>query len=304
MIVAVTGATGYVGQFVVRDLLEAGHRVRVLARGAVPPWLGPVEAVAGGLGDAGAARALVEGADGLVHAAFSHEPGRYRGGEGDDLGGFLAVNLMGSLDLLRAAREAGVKSAVVLSSRAVYGRLAREGDVLAENAPLRPDTHYGALKLALEGFVSAWGAEGWRVTALRPTGVYGIVEPFDRTKWLDLARAVLEGRASSEARAGTEVHGAEVASAVRLLLAGGAPGRAYNCGDLALAAGEVARRLGAAAGVEGRLPLAGMAPKGVMHCDGLEALGWRPGGARRLDATLGAMVRRLRPALRSLADGG
>ena len=41
-----------------------------------------------------------EGADTLVHAALEHVPGRFRGGEGDDLAGYLRANVGGGLALL------------------------------------------------------------------------------------------------------------------------------------------------------------------------------------------------------------
>ena len=118
MRVAVTGGTGYVGRYIVDALLAAGCDVRVLVRNKSEPLGLPaaVEQVVGGLDPDGDYGRFLDGADALVHAAYQHVAGRYRGGEGDDLAGFMRVNVGGSLALLEAARRAGVERCVVFRS--------------------------------------------------------------------------------------------------------------------------------------------------------------------------------------------
>ena len=65
----------------------------------------------------------IKDVDAIVHAAYEHVPGSYRGGEGDDLDGFLAANLMGSLALMRQAREAGHSLQTELRILALHGLL-------------------------------------------------------------------------------------------------------------------------------------------------------------------------------------
>jgi len=195
MRVAVTGATGYVGRFVVAALQREGHKVRAWARDGSDRggFAAPVVWCPGGLGVDGAAEALVAGVDAVVHAAFAHVPGRYRGGEGDDVEGFFRANLDGSLALIRAARRAGVARFVFLSSRAVYG--ARLWDrPLDERHPVTPTTHYGAYKAAVEAVLAGYGrGEGWACASLRATGVYGVGRPLTRAKWYDVVRTSLAG---------------------------------------------------------------------------------------------------------------
>jgi nucleoside-diphosphate-sugar epimerase len=275
--VAVTGATGRLGQFVVRDLLARGSRVRAWTRGkALPPG---VEPVSGELGDRASMRALCRGADVLVHLALAHVPGRYRGGEGGGPTGFVAVNLRGSFALLRAAREAAVERCVVLSSRAVLDGCA-EGHH-DETIATRPSTLYGHVKAALEAFVLAAGAE-WGVTALRATGVYGVVAPADASKWFGLLAKAAAGRLPVGDRAATEVHGMDVADAIwRLATAPGTAGQVFNCSDLVVRHSDVLRL----AGIGGELAPA-PAPAVTLDTRRLEALGWRPGGERLLAATM------------------
>lgn len=293
MIAAVTGATGYVGRFIIERLLAEGLEVRAWRRPSSDLRLMPqgIEWIVGDLESVDAAAELVRGADMLVHAALEHAPGRYRGGEADDLARYLRINVGGSLALLAAARDAGVGRCVVLSSRAVFGR-SGPGLAVADDARVSPDTHYGASKVALEAFVRSWGAEGWPIAALRPTGVYGMIAPPERSKWFGIVAAALKGE-TVEARAGTEVHGRDVADAVwRLLRAevDEVAGRAFNCSDLVVSTRDVVALAHRFAGVDGPLPDAPPPPAGIMRCDGLKRLGLRFGGRPLLEETVAELA--------------
>jgi nucleoside-diphosphate-sugar epimerase len=304
---AVTGATGYVGRFVVDRLIEAGVSARAWRRpqSDIRGLPSAVEWIDGGLDRPDSAGALVAGADMLVHCALDHAPGRYRGGEGDDLARFLRLNVGESLALLAAAREAGVRRCVVLSSRAVFGGAAGDGPIL-DDAPVRPDTHYGAAKAALEAFVRSWGSrDGWAITAIRPTGVYGMVVPAERSKWFDLVARLVRGEAAP-ARAGTEVHGRDVADAVwRLLTAppGQVAGRSFNCSDIVVSTRDIARLVHRAAGTACPLPEPAPTPTNVMDCAGLKALGVRFGGWPLFEETVGRLVESVRVAAGAAQSG-
>ena len=289
MRVALTGATGIVGRFITARLAAEGCDIVALARPESDRtgFHFPVTWIGGDLNAVAALESLVEGADALVHSAYDHLPGRYRGGEGDDVEGFWRTNLLGSLRLLHAANGCDVDRIVVLSSRAVFGRpsATRVGD----NHPPSPDTHYGAHKAALEGLASVYP----RTTCVRPTGVYGITHPACRSKWFDMARDVIAGQPIKTARTSTEVHGDDVAAAVWLLLTArqaDVAGRAFNCSDLVVSTREIAERMYAVHGIASvsRPPLPEELPPPdiIMRCDGLRSLGWRPGGRRRLKATI------------------
>jgi nucleoside-diphosphate-sugar epimerase len=293
VIVAVTGATGYVGQFIVKRLLAGGASVRAWRRPGsnVESVPGRVDWVEGELGSPVSASALVSGADALVHAAFHHVPGRYRGGEGSDLAGFIEKNVGGSLSLLAAARGAGVGRCVVLSSRAVFGASTGSAEI-GDDEPPRPDTHYGAAKAALEAFAGSWGRDGWAVASLRPTGVYGRIEPVERSKWLDIVECALRGE-SVPPRSGSEVHGRDVAeSAWRLLHADAAEvaGRTFNCSDIVVSNRDIVAAVQRLADVSGPLPQKAPQPTGLMSSQGLVALGVRFGGRPLFEATVAELV--------------
>ena len=291
MIVAVTGATGYVGRFIVKKLIASGMAVRAWRRRSSDLTGLPedIEWIEGELGSEESAAALVEGADMLVHAALEHAPGRYRGGEGEDPARFWRLNVDGSAALLRAARRAGVKRAVVFSSRAVFG--ANQTGPLGDDSEPSPDTHYGSAKAELETFMRKF-AKSWPVAALRPTGIYGIVEPVVRSKWFSLINDVLDGMPVN-ARAGTEVHGDDVANATWTLLQ--APpdaiaGRAFNCSDIVVSHRDIVRLVHELAKISGPVPEEGELPQGIMRTDALQALGVKFGGRPLFEKTIAALV--------------
>ena len=120
-VIAVTGATGYIGGRLVPRLLAGGHSVRVLARTPSKlrdvPWRDDVEIVPGGLEDSGAVRTLCEGADVvyyLVHSMGSR-------GSSD----FASKELAGAHALARAAVSARVSRIVYLSGLNPGTRLSR-----------------------------------------------------------------------------------------------------------------------------------------------------------------------------------
>jgi nucleoside-diphosphate-sugar epimerase len=298
LIAAVTGATGYVGRFIVKRLLVEGIGVRAWRRPSSDLRGLPdgIEWIDGDLDSPQSAAALVDGADMLVHAALDHAPGRYRGGEGDDLAKHLRTNVGGGLALLATARAAGVSRCVVLSSRAVFGAWTRVGRIPDEERP-RPDTAYGASKAALEAFVESWGkGEGWPVAAIRPTGVYGVVEPVETSKWHGLVAALLR-REPIRPRAGTEVHGRDVAEAVWRLLT--VPpelvaGRMFNCGDIVVQHQDIARQVYRFTDMSGPLPDTAEAPRNLMESAGLQRLGVTFGGWPLFEETIAELVEKIR----------
>ena len=291
MKVGVTGITGIVGRFIAAKLQQEGVCVHALARSTSNrEGLAGVRWHEGDLTDAAAIAELVGATDAVVHCAFQHEPGRYRGGEGSDRFGFWRTNLLASVELMERARLAGVKRLILISSRAVFGRESPSGWATEETRPV-PDTHYGALKLALEAHASAFAsADGFCCASLRPTGIYGLTQPIERSKWFDLAEAVLSGRPLPAARLATEVHGADVAAAVWLLLTATAEdvaGRSFNCSDLAVDTHDVMARLAEHAGLATKLPPpAQNAIHHPMRSNALRKLGWQPGGHESLLRTV------------------
>jgi len=176
MIIALTGAGGFIGAAVAHRLARAGHRVTALVRAAsarahIEPAV--TRFVTGDQADPAVWPDLLADADALVHNSFDW--GALGSG---DLAAHLRSNLDGSLLLLDAAHRAGVGRVVYMSSVAVHHAMSdRWAGVVDEDHPLRPRGLYGACKAAVEAHLwSAHHSWGMHTVSLRPSAVYG-VEP-------------------------------------------------------------------------------------------------------------------------------
>lgn len=141
----VTGATGFIGGHVARQLLADGHEVVALVRTpakALPLKELGVEVTAGDITDPASLPGPMEGADGVFHLAAWYRVGARSRDQA------LAINVEGTRNVLRAAREVGVAKTVYTSTLGVFGHTRGR----------RPDESY-----RLEG---PWLSE------------------YDRTKWL------------------------------------------------------------------------------------------------------------------------
>jgi nucleoside-diphosphate-sugar epimerase len=251
----------------------------------------PIDWITGDLRTEQAIEQLVQGADAVVHLAYEHVPGQYRNGEGNDLPKWLDANLNGSLHLIQAAQQAGVARFIFLSSRAVFSRT-EAGHVLDELHPTSPDSHYGAYKAAVEGFLSSFARVGSMATcAIRATGVYGLSHPIERSKWWDLVRGVVRDEPITSNRGGTEVHGGDVARAIGLLLARPTMNiEVLHLSDLYVTTREVVRLARQFSGHKGDLPAESGAPSNVLVSRHLNTLGLRLGGTTLLAQTIDEMV--------------
>lgn len=87
--------------------------------------------------------------------------------------GFAETNVLGTVVLLEAAREAGIERFVQVSTDEVYGSLGSEGS-FSEESPLAPSSPYSASKAAADHFVEAFGRTfGMDVVITRCSNNYG-----------------------------------------------------------------------------------------------------------------------------------
>ena len=175
-LVAITGATGFVGQALLdrAGLDRAGGEIRALTRREQPARNG-VEWVAGDLANKAALKRLVTGAEAVIHVAGVVNAA--------DAAGFEAGNVSGTLGVIEAAVAAGVPRIVHVSSLS-----AREPALSA----------YGASKARAEKLVRASGLD-W--TIVRPPAIYGprdteMFELFRIARWGLMPMPPREGRAS------------------------------------------------------------------------------------------------------------
>lgn len=162
-LIAVSGATGYVGAATVSSLSTTrGLRVRVLTRGHMPVS-GPDESVVGSILGSDACDRLAFGADVVLHAA-----GLVRS---RDTAALHEVNVEGTARLLAAAARAGVERFVHVSSTGVYGH---PGGSVNETSARRPNNPYERSKAEAEQLVLA---SGLNVVVVQPSNVIGQIHP-------------------------------------------------------------------------------------------------------------------------------
>jgi 2-alkyl-3-oxoalkanoate reductase len=177
-LVAVTGATGFIGRAVVRRLATLGWQVRALARPASAPRLAglPVELVRGDLEDVAALTRLVSGAEAVVHCA-----GAIRG---LTTAGFRRVNVDGLGRLVGAIRSAGAQA-----------RLLAVSSLAAAEPQLSP---YAASKREAEALLAGVSDVTW--TIVRPPAVYGPDDEALRPLWQVLRLGILPVLGPPDAR--------------------------------------------------------------------------------------------------------
>jgi nucleoside-diphosphate-sugar epimerase len=166
MLVALSGGAGFLGLHLARRLVADGHAVRTLDPAPLdePELERSVEELRGDVRDESAAARLVAGADLLVHAAAvlpiqsSREAIR-------------SVNVDGAATTFAAAREAGVRRAVLISSTAVYG--VPDHHPIVESDPLVGVGAYGESKIEAEALARDFAQRGLETVIVRPKTFVG-----------------------------------------------------------------------------------------------------------------------------------
>jgi nucleoside-diphosphate-sugar epimerase len=170
----VTGGGGFIGSHVTERLLQEGYDVRVLdnfstgRRENLLDLGGEVEVVEGDIQSYERAHTAVRGCDVVVHqAALPSVPRSVQ----DPLTSN-ASNVIGTLNVLLAARDSDVGRVIYASSSSVYG--ADETLPKSEDLPVAPISPYAVAKLAGEGYCrSFWEVYGLETVALRYFNVFG-----------------------------------------------------------------------------------------------------------------------------------
>jgi nucleoside-diphosphate-sugar epimerase len=234
----VTGAAGFIGSAVCRRLVAEGHDVVGLDDLSVgsAEHLADVPEVrleVADIRDDEAVARVAKDCDAILHQAAMksvprsiEEPERYTD-----------VNVMGTLNVLLAARDASA-SVVFASSSSVYGE--QDRFPLTEDMELRPRSPYAASKLAGEAYCRAWWASfGVPTVSLRYFNVYGPGQDPDSEYAAVVTRfsvACLTGGRPSiygdgeQARDFTFIDDVVDANLLAARAAEGAHGRAFNIG--------------------------------------------------------------------------
>jgi len=246
MLVAITGASGFIGSVTAAALHRAGHEVRALVRRTsrrdhiesfVSQW------TEGDIADPQSLAALVAGVDAVIHDAADWEALR-RSPQAN-----FERNVLASLRLLESARQAEVSQFLFVSSVAVYQNIpASANGRITEETPAWPGGIYGAYKAAIEPHLIAYHhTYGMNTSSWRPAAVYGVDPNHERSQWLDLIRTAQRGGTIDTPQGGKITHVQDIADGLTLALGDEhVAGQLYNLVDQYLywqQVGEVAKEL-------------------------------------------------------------
>ncbi|MBI5302891.1 MAG: GDP-mannose 4,6-dehydratase [Chloroflexi bacterium] len=176
----VTGGAGFIGSNIVALLVHEGHSVTVLDnltsgyRGNLDPFP-QVEFIEGDVRDAACVTRAMQDKDTVFHLAASVGNKRSIEHPLEDS----QVNVIGTLNVLEAARHAGIRKLVASSSAGIFGEL--KTLPIKEDHPVEPDSPYGASKLAAEKLCLAYSKlyPSLECVCLRYFNVYGINQRYD-----------------------------------------------------------------------------------------------------------------------------
>ena len=236
----VTGSAGFVGHHLVAHLGECGDDVATTDRADGGPDLLD--------GPSLAQMVSAERPEVVFHLAGQADVRH----SWDDPLGTLRTNVEGTLNVLTAARVAGVDRVVTVTSADVYGAVAAEDLPVAEKTPMRPVSPYAASKAAADILaLQAHLGHGQDVVRARSFNHLGRGQSDQFVCPALAARIVANERSGGEVvRVGnlearrdfTDVR--DVVRAYRMLAVDGQAGTAYNvCSGRAVAIAEVAERL-------------------------------------------------------------
>ena len=231
MLIALTGASGFIGSYIAQTLHRSGHKVRALVRATsrrehIAPFVS--EWTEGEAADPQAIAALVAGADVVIHDAADWDALRR-----SPVANFEG-NVLGTLRLLDAARQAGASQFIFVSSVAVYDEIPPSANGrITEETPAWPGGIYGAYKAAVEPHLKAYHKTyGMNTSSWRPAAVYGVDPKLERSQWFDLIRSAKQGDTIDTPQGGKITHVQDIAAALTLAIGDeSVAGQFYNLVD-------------------------------------------------------------------------
>ena len=237
MKIAITGLTGFLGHYLAKKLFERDVHIQALIRDTsnilhLQDYQKKITFHKGDLTDKENINKFVQGADVVIHMAYERQGATFREAANKDIKRFVEANLLGSIELLDAAKQAGIKQFIFISSCAVYGRI-YPNIKLDELHPLLPDSNYGAYKASVEAFCHAYYlSKTFDTTIFRPVGIYGINPHLAHSAWYNIVKDIKHGGNVEVSDGGKVVNVEDVVRAIDLAIDNKeTAGKIYNLVD-------------------------------------------------------------------------
>ncbi|ODS34262.1 MAG: putative epimerase/dehydratase [Candidatus Scalindua rubra] len=234
MKIAITGLSGFLGHYVAKKLFERDVHIKALVRRSsntshLKDYEEKITFVQGDLASKNSLRKFVQDTDIVIHTAYERDGAGFHEAANRNIKRFLDVNLSGSLELLEASKQNGVKQFIFISSCAVYGYIFPDIR-LNEQHPLIPDSNYGAYKAAVEAFCHSYFiSKSINTTIFRPVGIYGLKPHLTHSYWYNIIKDIKNGIDVEVSGGGKVVHVEDVAQSIDLAIDNKeASGKIYN----------------------------------------------------------------------------
>ena len=288
MKIAITGLSGFLGHYVAKKLFERDVQMQALVRSTsnvshLNGYEEKITFVQGDLGDKESLEKFVQGADIVIHMAYERNGTGFHDSARNNIRQLLDVNLSGSLELLDAAKQHGVKQFIFTSSCAVYGYIFPDIK-LNEQHPLMPDSNYGAYKAAVEAFCHSYFlSKSINTTMFRPVGIYGIDPNLAHSEWYDLIKNIKNGVDVEVVGGGKIVDVKDVAHAIDAAIENkDAFGKSYNLSDFYIDNLSIAEMAKAICGSKSKICGTPKQPKNTIDNTESKKLGVRYAGTEGL----------------------
>lgn len=230
----VIGGGGYIGSFLVPQLLATGRHVTILGRKPAPsdPLPANTQYVQGSFSELALIQRLLDEHQEIIHLAYATVPNTSY----DNPLGDLQENLPPTVQLFSEAAARGNRLILVSSGGTVYGEALSLP--ITEDHPTRPISPYGVTKLTLERYAFLYAAtHGLKVICVRPSNAYGEGQrPFMGQGFIatSIASAILGRPVTVFGEHGgirDYIHVADLASGIVAALQRGEVGQTYNLGS-------------------------------------------------------------------------
>ena len=221
----ITGATGFVGPYLIKKLTDDGHTCRCLARPGSEkkiPVISGVQIVSGDITHPESLAGIADGVDCLLHLATLGHMSNFTVTESM----FYAINVQGTVNIMKEALRAGVKKIVHCSTVAAMGIC----DEIPSNEKTlcRPHHPYGRSKLAAENEVKRMVAENaLPAVIIRFSMVYGPGDTRDILKLTRMANKGLFPKVGNRPKLTPLIHVDDAVSGLLLAAEKGLPGEIY-----------------------------------------------------------------------------